>query len=258
MSEESISDSKEETKLEPIRWSRPAITISIVLGLAAIVMTGLFVINEYYVPGETSFYQAVSEPGSLSVSPNSGLATHEEITDNAYQILSTSNQELLASIPALVTGQNTLTEQVTAIASAMDSLSSDLSDFRSEMDNTWHDKNQTFNQLSRSAVDTKAKISLLEQKLNSLGESIAAVKQQTVQKIRSAVSKPVSPTQSKPPFKLLSVQVWNSNPVAIIQYKDTQLGLGINEKLAGWSIDSILAPDCLQVSHQKHSVKLCL
>ena len=257
MTEQSISDAEKEAISEPVRWSRAVVTTLILTGLAVIAVTGLFVINEYYVPDENSITQETPESVSLSINQNSGFVAPEENFDNAYKALSASNQELLSSIPTLVTAQTTLTDQVASLASAMDSLTSDLSDFRSEMDSTWHDKNQTINQLSRNAVDTQAQITLLEQKLTSLSESVAAVKQQMVQKRRS-VSKPVNQKQSKPPFKLLSVQVWNSNPVAVVQYENAQLGLGINEKLAGWSIDSIVTPDCLQVSHQKQSVKLCL
>jgi hypothetical protein len=90
-----------------------------------------------------------------------------------------------------------------------------------------------------------------------MGESVAILKKRFSYKTKTD-SKPIKKKISEPPFTLMSVQVWNSKPVAIVTHQKARIGVGVNEVLAGWHIDSILVSGCMEVSQKTQSVKLCL
>jgi hypothetical protein len=197
------------------------------------------------------------KPGNAALSGDSPMTLLSDEAESAYSPLSPSNQELLSSVPGLVKGQNEISERISSLAISVDSLTRNLSDFKSEMDSELSDKNQTLNQLSRDAIDAQAKITSINQQLKVFNDSVSDLNKKFTSK-RKSVSKPIKKKKSTPPFKLLSVQIWNSNPVAIVSHNNSQLGIGVRDKLAGWVIKSISNSGCMEASQNSETVKLCL
>jgi hypothetical protein len=177
--------------------------------------------------------------------------------ESAYSFLSPSNQELLSSIPGLVTAQSELTDRISSLSTSIETLTRGLAGFKAEMDTTLFTKFQSLDQQSVNSVDMQAQITLLSKDLQKMGDSVAKLKRQVVFKTKTG-SKPIKKKISEPPFTLMSVQIWNSKPVAIVTHQKTKIGVGVNEVLAGWHIDSILVSGCMEVSQKSQSVKLCL
>jgi hypothetical protein len=177
--------------------------------------------------------------------------------ESAYSLLSPSNQELLSSIPSLVTAQSELTNRISSLSTSSETLTRGLADFKAEMDTTLYTKFQALDQQSINSVDMQSQITLLSNNSQKMGESVAILKKQFVDKSKTSL-KPIKKKISEPPFTLMSVQVWNSKSVAIVTHQKTKVGVGVNEVLAGWHIDSILVSGCVEVSQKSQSVKLCL
>jgi hypothetical protein len=175
----------------------------------------------------------------------------------AYSLLSPSNQELLSSIPGLVTGQSELINKISILSTSIESLTRGLADFKAEMDTTLYAKFQALDQQSINSVEMQSQLTLLNNNFKAVEKSILSLKKQVAYKTKQ-ISKSLKKKKSLPPFKLMSVQVWNSQPVAIVSSQNTKIGIGVNEVLAGWNIDSILMTGCMEVSQQNQSVKLCL
>jgi hypothetical protein len=200
-------------------------------------------------PLESSLLSGYSENGSE-------LPASENIA-SAYSLLSPSNQELLSSIPGLVTAQSVLTNKVSTLSTSIESLTRGLADFEAEMDTTLYAKFQALDQQSINSVEMQSQLTLLNKNFKAVEESILSLKKQVAYKTKQ-ISKALKKNKSLPPFKLMSVQVWNSQPVAIVSNQNKKIGIGVNEVLAGWNIDSILMTGCMEVSKQNQSVKLCL
>ena len=220
-------------------------------------------ITLYFANGKGGFRESVLlkravEPTSLSLDSANGYhVPRDENIESAYSILSPSNQEQLSSIPGLVTGQSELSGRISSISTSIESLTNSLADFKAEMDTTLYSKFQALDQQSINSVDIQSQLTLLNKNFKGVKESVAILKKQITNKTKT-VLKTVKKNKSTPPFKLVSVQVWNSKPVAIVSHLKTSIGVGVNDVLAGWTIDSILIPGCMEVSQQNRSVKLCL
>ena len=220
-------------------------------------------ITLYFANGKGGFRESVLlkravEPTSLSLDSENGYhVPRDENIESAYSILSPSNQEQLSSIPGLVTGQSELSGRISSISTSIESLTNSLADFKAEMDTTLYSKFQALDQQSINSVDIQSQLTLLNKNFKGVKESVAILKKQITNKTKT-VLKTVKKNKSTPPFKLVSVQVWNSKPVAIVSHLKTSIGVGVNDELAGWTIDSILIPGCMEVSHQSRSMKLCL
>jgi hypothetical protein len=220
-------------------------------------------ITLYFANGKGGFRESVLlkravEPTSLSLDSENGYhVPRDENIESAYSILSPSNQEQLSSIPGLVTGQSELSGRISSISTSIESLTNSLADFKAEMDTTLYSKFQALDQQSINSVDIQSQLTLLNKNFKGVKESVAILKKQITNKTKT-VLKTVKKNKSTPPFKLVSVQVWNSKPVAIVSHLKTSIGVGVNDVLAGWTIDSILIPGCMEVSQQNRSVKLCL
>jgi hypothetical protein len=197
------------------------------------------------------------KPGNTALSGDSTLSLLSDESELAYSPLSPSNQELLSSVPGLVKGQNEISERISSLAISVDSLTRNLSKFKSEVDSELSDKNQTFNQLSRNAIDAQAKITSINEQMKVFNDSVSDLNKKFTSK-RKSVSKPIKKKKNTPPFKLLSVQIWNSNPVAIVSHNNSQLGIGVRDNLAGWAIKSISNSGCIEASRNNETVKLCL
>ena len=207
---------------------------------------------------ESALLKRAVEPTSLSLDSENGYhVPRDENIESAYSILSPSNQEQLSSIPGLVTGQSELSGRISSISTSIESLTNSLADFKAEMDTTLYSKFQALDQQSINSVDIQSQLTLLNKNFKGVKESVAILKKQITNKTKT-VLKTVKKNKSTPPFKLVSVQVWNSKPVAIVSHLKTSIGVGVNDELAGWTIDSILIPGCMEVSHQSRSMKLCL
>ena len=207
---------------------------------------------------ESALLKRAVEPTSLSLDSENGYhVPRDENIESAYSILSPSNQEQLSSIPGLVTGQSELSGRISSISTSIESLTNSLADFKAEMDTTLYSKFQALDQQSINSVDIQSQLTLLNKNFKGVKESVAILKKQITNKTKT-VLKTVKKNKSTPPFKLVSVQVWNSKPVAIVSHLKTSIGVGVNDVLAGWTIDSILIPGCMEVSQQNRSVKLCL
>ena len=176
---------------------------------------------------------------------------------STYSILSPSNQELLSSIPSLITAQSELTDRISSLSTSIESLTRGLADFEAEMDTTLYTKFQALDQQSINSIEMQSQLTLLKTNLQGVEQSFLKIKKQIANKAKK-ISAPVKKRNSLPPFKLTSVQVWNSHPVAIVSHQKSKIGIGVNEVLAGWTIDSILTTGCMEVSQQSQSVKLCL
>jgi len=235
---------------------------------AKIMIVLLFVISAagvglYFATGkggfrESALLKGAVEQTSLSLDSENGYhVPRDENIESAYSILSPSNQEQLSSIPGLVTGQSTLVNRISYISTSIESLTSNFADFKYEMDTILFSKFQALDQQSINSVDMQSQLTLLNKNFKEVKESVAVLKKQITNKTKTAL-KPVKKIKSNPPFKLVSIQVWNSKPVAIVSHLKTSIGVGVNDELAGWTIDSILIPGCMEVSHQSRSMKLCL
>ena len=207
---------------------------------------------------ESALLKRAVEPTSLSLDSENGYhVPRDENIESAYSILSPSNQEQLSSIPGLVTGQSTLANRISYISASIESLTRSLADFKAEMDTTLYTKFQTLDQQSINSVGMQSQLTLLNKNFREINESVAVLKKQITNKTKTAL-KTVKKKKRNPPFKLVSIQVWNSKPVAIVTHQKTRVGVGVNEVLAGWRIDSILVSGCMEVSQKSQSVKLCL
>ncbi len=207
---------------------------------------------------ESALLKGVVEATSLSQdSENGNHVLRDENIESAYSILSPSNQEQLSSIPGLVTSQSELSGRISSISASIKSLTSSLADLKAEMDTILYTKFQALDQQSINSVDMQSQLTLLNKNFKEVKESVAVLKKQITNKTKTAL-KPVKKIKNNPPFKLVSVQVWNSKPVAIVSHLKTSIGVGVNDVLAGWTINSILVPGCMEVSQQSRSVKLCL
>jgi hypothetical protein len=176
---------------------------------------------------------------------------------SSYSILSPSNQELISSIPGLVTAQTELTDRISSLSTTTESLTRSLTDFIAEMDTTLYTKFQALDQQSINSVEMQSQLTLLNNNLQAVEASILRLKKQVAYTSKKT-SKSEKKKKSLPPFKLMSVQIWNSQPIAIVSHQNTRIGIGVNEVLAGWNIDSILQTGCMEVSQHRQSVKLCL
>ena len=238
--------------------NRSAITMIILLIGVSIGGVALYLAN-----GKGGFTDNVLRKESLEstlLSRDSGNGYNlpgDANIESAYSLLSPSNQELLSSIPSLVTAQSELTGRISSLSTSIETLTRGLADFKAEMDTTLFTKFQSLDQQSVNFVDMQSQITLLSNNLQKMGESVAILKKQFVDKSKTGL-KPIKKKISVPPFTLMSVQIWNSKPVAIVTHQKTRVGVGVNEVLAGWRIDSILVSGCMEVSQKSQSVKLCL
>jgi hypothetical protein len=253
-----VNVESEDKLVKSSTLNRSAITMIILLIAVSIGGVALYFIN-----GNGGFRNNIllNEPLEsklLSRDSGNGYSLSGDVkVDLAYSILSPSNQELLSSIPGLVTGQSELTDRVSSLSTSIESLTKSLANFKAEMDTTLYTKFQALDQQSINSVDMQSQLTLLNKNFQGLKESVAILKKQVAYKTKAA-SKPIKKKKSLPPFTLVSVQIWNSKPVAIVSHQKTRLGIGVSEVLAGWNIDSILVSGCMEVSKQSQSVKLCL
>ena len=243
-----------EEKIKSSTLSRSAITMIILL-LA--VSVGAIALYFTYENGEYNDNDRIKESLLSRDSENAYSLPGDANIGSPYSLLSPSNQELLSSVPGLVTGQSELSDRVSSLSSSTESLTRGLADFKAEMDTTLYTKFQALDQQSINSVDMQSQLTLLNKNFQDIKESVALIKKQIAYKAKKS-SKPIKKNKSLPPFKLMSVQIWNSKPIAIVSHQKTKIGIGINEVLAGWNIDSILMTGCMEVSQHSQSVKLCL
>lgn len=238
--------------------NRPVRTMSILLVLVSLGGTAIYFGNEKGIYTDNILIKKPLESTLLSSDSASGynLSGGANIT-SSYSVLSPSNQELLSSIPGLVTAQNKLTDRISSLSTTTESLTRGLTDFKAEMDTILYTKFQALDQQSINSVEMQSQLTLLKTNLQAVEQSFLSLKKQVDYKTKK-ISTSVKNKNSLPPFKLMSVQVWNSQPVAIVSHQKTKIGIGVNEMLAGWTIGSILTTGCMEVSQHSHSVKLCL
>ena len=246
-----------EDKIKSSTLSRSAITMITLLLAVSLAVIALYFTNEKWKYRE---HTLIKEPSKslLSRDSENGYSFPDDVNiESPYSLLSPSNQELLSSIPGLTTGQSELTERISSLSTSIESLTRGLSDFKAEMDTTLYTKFQALDQQSINSVDMQSQLTLLNKNFQDIKESVALIKKQIAYKTKKT-SKPIKKNKSLPPFKLMSVQIWNSKPIAIVSHQKTKIGIGINEVLAGWNIDSISMTGCMEVSQHSQSVKLCL
>ena len=243
-----------EEKIKSSTLSRSAITMIILLLAVSVGAIALYFTNGN---GGYNDNDRIKESLLSRDSENAYSLPGDANIGSPYSLLSPSNQELLSSIPGLVTGQSELSDRVSSLSSSTESLTRGLADFKAEMDTTLYTKFQALDQQSINSVDMQSQLTLLNKNFQSIKESVALINKQVTYKTKKT-SKPIKKNKSLPPFKLMSVQIWNSKPIAIVSHQKTKIGIGINEVLAGWNIDSILMTGCMEVSQHSQSVKLCL
>jgi hypothetical protein len=245
MTETSIDGPDKATVRNASLVAKPVHVISVLAVIVVLGAAALFIMKDS------------GKPGNASLSGDSAMSLLSDEAESAYSPLSPSNQELLSSVPGLVKVQNEISKRISSLAISVDSLTRNLSDFKSEMDSELSDKNQTLTQLSRDAIDAQAQITSLNEQMKAFNESVSGLDKKFSSK-RKSVSKPIIKNKNTPPFKLLSIQVWNSNPVAIVSHKNSQMGIGVRDSLAGWTIKSISDSGCMEASQNSETVKLCL
>ena len=245
---------RREEKIKSSTLSRSAITMIILLLAVSVGAIALYFTNGN---GGYNDKDRIKESLLSRDSENAYSLPGDANIGSPYSLLSPSNQELLSSVPGLVTGQSELSDRVSSLSSSTESLTRGLADFKAEMDTTLYTKFQALDQLSIKSVDMQTQLTLLNKNFQDIKESVALIKKQIVYKTKKT-SKPIKKNKSLPPFKLMSVQIWNSKPIAIVSHQKTKIGIGINEVLARWNIDSILMTGCMEVSQNSQSVKLCL
>ena len=243
-----------EEKIKSSTLSRSAITMIILLLAVSVGAIALYFTNGN---GGYNDNDRIKESLLSRDSENAYGLPGDANIESPYSLLSPSNQELLSSVPGLVTGQSELSDRVSSLSSSTESLTRGLADFKAEMDTTLYTKFQALDQQSINSVDMQSQLTLLNKNFQDIKESVALIKKQIVYKTKKT-SKPIKKNKSLPPFKLMSVQIWNSKPIAIVSHQKTKIGIGINEVLARWNIDSILMTGCMEVSQNSQSVKLCL
>jgi hypothetical protein len=246
-----------EEKIKSSTLSRSAITMIILLLAVSVGVIALSFTNGN---GEYNDKVRIKESSESLLSRDSENAYSlpgDANIGSPYSLLSPSNQELFSSIPGLVTGQSKLSDRISSLSSSTESLTRGLADFKAEMDTTLYTKFQALDQQSINSVDMRSQLTLLNKNFQDIKESVALIKKQIAYKAKKS-SKPIKKNKSLPPFKLMSVQIWNSKPIAIVSHQKTKIGIGINEVLVGWNIDSILMTGCMEVSQHSQSVKLCL
>jgi hypothetical protein len=243
-----------EEKIKSSTLSRTAITMIILLLAVSVGAIALYFTNGN---GGYNDKDRIKESLLSRDSENAYSLPGDANIGSPYSLLSPSNQELLSSIPGLVTGQSELSDRVSSLSSSTKSLTRGLADFKAEMDTTLYTKFQALDQQSINSVDMQSQLTLLNKNFQDIKESVALIKKQITYKTKKT-SKPIKKNKSLPPFKLMSVQIWNSKPIAIVSHQKTKIGIGVNEVLAGWNIDSILMTGCMEVSQHSQSVKLCL
>ena len=243
-----------EEKIKSSTLSRSAITMIILLLAVSVGAIALYFTNGN---GEYNDNDRIKESLLSRDSENAYSLPGDANIGSPYSLLSPSNQELLSSVPGLVTGQSELSDRVSSLSSSTESLTRGLADFKAEMDTTLYTKLQALDQQSINSVDMQSQLTLLNKNFQSIKESVALINKQVTYKTKKT-SKPIKKNKSLPPFKLMSVQIWNSKPIAIVSHQKTKIGIGINEVLARWNIDSILMTGCMEVSQHSQSVKLCL
>ena len=245
---------RREEKIKSSTLSRSAITMIILLLAVSVGAIALYFTNGN---GGYNDNDRIKESLLSRDSENAYSLPGDANIGSPYSLLSPSNQELLSSVPGLVTGQSELSDRVSSLSSSTESLTRGLADFKAEMDTTLYTKFQALDQQSINSVDMQSQLTLLNKNFQEIKESVALIKKQIAYKTKKT-SKPIKKNKSLPPFKLMSVQIWNSKPIAIVSHQKTKIGIGVNEVLAGWNIDSILMTGCMEVSQHSQSVKLCL
>ena len=253
---------KANVKIEHKSNKFSALNRSAIILIVLLVLVSIGGIALYFSNGKSGFNKVLIndqlESSLLSEYSENGseLPANKNIT-TPYSLLSPSNQELLSSIPGLVTAQSKLQNKISTLSTSIESLTHGLADFEAEMDTTLFTKFQALDQQSINSVEMQSQLTLLNNNFKAVEKSILSLKKQVAYKTKQ-ISKSLKKKKSLPPFKLMSVQVWNSQPVAIVSSQNTKIGIGVNEVLAGWNIDSILMTGCMEVSQQNQSVKLCL
>ncbi len=200
------------------------------------------------------------DSGPLSAASLSGNSNASRLSDeavSAYSPLSPSNQELLSSVPGLVKGQGDISQRISSLAVSVGELTRNLADHKAEMETTLFAKFQALDQQSINSVEMQAQLTSLNQQLKTLNDDVSDLAKKLTSKSKSS-AKPVIMKKSIPPFNLLSVQVWNSNPVAIVSHNNSQISIGVRDSLAGWTVTSISDSGCMDVSQTNEMVKLCL
>lgn len=252
-----VNDETDDNISNPSTLNRSARAMIVLL---VIVSVGGSVL--YFANGKRGLNSNLLIKGSLdskSSSRDSGNGYRlpgDENNGSAYSVLSPSNQEQLSSIPGLVTGQSELSGRVSSLSVSIETLTRSLADFKAEMDTTLYTKFQALDQQSIKSVDMQSELTLLNNNFQGIKDSIDILKKKFAYKAK-AVSNPIKKKKNNPPFKLVSVQIWNSKPVAIVSHQKTRIGIGLKEVLAGWSIDSILVSGCIEASQKNRSVELC-
>jgi len=223
--------------------SKPNKKLIFLAGLALVV---------FIVVGSMLVSKATVNQNSEQVDLRSGLAADAETSDTpsvqSFADLSPSNQELLGSLPAAITKLDTLDDRLDAISNRIEALNSVVLNFNSETDNTLFDHNQSIDQLNRADLDIKSAISTVNVRLDEFQKSFDDFRKKSKRK-SSKVAPPIkSSVMRKPPFKLISVQIWNGSPLAVINYRSSNMSVNADDVIADWFIVSVTAaPDCITV-----------
>jgi methyl-accepting chemotaxis protein len=237
-----------------------AIKINLLLGFFAL---AVFIIIGSVIVSVVTSDDSKNVQFAAERSPNNiaaGVIDQSAVT--TFANLSPSNQELLGSLPAALSKLDKLDDRLDSISLSVESLKSELSNLNSEVNNTLYDFNQSIDVLSRSNIDIRSSFKSLHAQFGDISKSVNAISSLVKQRSKKPSVSTTDSKVFKPPFNLVSIQVWNGAPIAVVNSHSKYLSLKEHDVIDVWSVLSVkTSPDCLTVKHVLPNSKeklLCL